>query len=65
MAERKTIDCGSMPNDIGCTLVISGREDEVLVAAAEHAVSAHGHPKSPELTEAIRGMLRDEASIKT
>ena len=57
---RKMIDCGSMPNDINCTLKISGREDEVLKAAVEHAVSSHGHENTPELREGIRQMIKDE-----
>jgi len=43
--------------------MISGTEQEVLEAAAEHAVSAHGHTDSPELREQIRGMLKDEVPV--
>jgi predicted small metal-binding protein len=60
MANRKSIDCRSYPSDKNCSLKISGTEEEVLDAATEHAVSAHGHEKSPELREQIRSMLRDE-----
>jgi hypothetical protein len=55
---RKTIDCRLMPSDSNCSLTISGTEDEVLKAAAEHAVSSHGHKAGPELTEALRGALQ-------
>ena len=56
---RKTIDCRSMPNEVGCTLSISGEEEEVLRAASQHAVDVHGHEASPELTEGLRSMLQD------
>ena len=41
--------------------MISGKEDEVLSVAVEHAVKDHGHQRSPQLRDQIRGMLRDEA----
>ena len=40
---RKTIDCRAFPNDVGCTLAISGEPDELVTAAAQHAVAVHGH----------------------
>ena len=58
---RKTIDCRDFPSVIDCTLTISGREDEVLKAAVEHAISTHGHSDSPELREQIRASLKTEA----
>ena len=57
---RKIADCRDFPSDTGCTLTIIGTESEVLQAAAEHAVSTHGHQDGPELREQIRGMLKDE-----
>jgi predicted small metal-binding protein len=57
---RKFIDCRQFPSETNCSLMISGREDEVLKAAVEHAVSAHGHTDSPELREALRSSLQDE-----
>ena len=39
---RKVADCREIPNDIGCTLTISGDEEEVVRAAAEHGISVHG-----------------------
>jgi hypothetical protein len=56
---RKMIDCRTMPSDIGCTLTIAGEEDEVLDAAAMHAVEKHGHANTPELREQLRGGLTD------
>jgi hypothetical protein len=56
---RKTADCRDMPNDSGCTLTLTGEEDEVLDAAVTHAVAVHGHTDGAELREGLRGMLRD------
>ncbi len=61
MAERKSIDCRSYPSDKNCSLKISGTEAEVLDAAVQHAVSAHGHQDSPDLRTQIKSMLKDES----
>ncbi|GAA1256901.1 MULTISPECIES: DUF1059 domain-containing protein [Streptomyces] len=57
---RKVVDCRDMPSETNCTLAITGEEDEVVRAAAEHAVSVHGHTDTPELRNMIRGGLKDE-----
>jgi predicted small metal-binding protein len=57
---RKVIDCRDFPSENNCSLTIAGTEDEVLKAAAEHAVSSHGHSAGPELAGALRSSLRDE-----
>jgi len=57
---RKIADCRQMPSESGCTLTISGEEDEVVAAAVAHAVAVHGHDESPELAAEIRGSLADE-----
>ena len=61
MANRKSIDCRDYPSEKNCSLKISGTETEVLDAAVEHAASAHGHQKSPELREQLKSMLKDES----
>jgi predicted small metal-binding protein len=60
IAQRKFIDCREYPSEKNCSLRISGTEDEVLDAAVQHAVSAHGHEHSPELRQQIRSLLKDE-----
>jgi predicted small metal-binding protein len=60
-AQRKSIDCRDYPSDKNCSLKISGTEDELLDAAVQHAVSAHGHKNTPELREQIKSMLKDAA----
>ena len=57
---RKSIDCREYPSEKGCTLKISGTEEEVLEAAVQHAVSAHGHENTPEFRQELRGILKDE-----
>ena len=57
---RKSIDCRNYPSEKNCTLKISGKEEEVLDAAVEHAVSAHGHENSPELRDQLKSMLQGE-----
>ncbi|MFF8956522.1 DUF1059 domain-containing protein [Streptomyces sp. NPDC014894] len=57
---RKVADCRRFPSETNCTLTISGEEDEVVRAAAEHAVSVHGHTDSAELRDQLRGLLEDE-----
>ena len=63
-AQRKSIDCRDHPSEKNCSLKISGAEEEVLDAAVQHAVSAHGHANSPELRNQIKSMLKDEAPIE-
>ena len=46
---RKVADCRDFPSENGCTLTISGEEDEVVVAATQHAVSSHGHEDTDEV----------------
>ncbi len=60
-AQRKSIDCRNHPSEKNCSLKISGTEEEVLDAAVQHAVSAHGHENSPALRDQIKSMLKDEA----
>lgn len=57
---RKVADCRKFPSENNCTLTIAGSEEEVVKAASEHAVSAHGHADIPELRQEIRGILEDE-----
>lgn len=60
---RKVADCRDFPSESGCTLTISGSEDEVLDMATQHAVASHGHEDGPELREMLRGVLKDEVQV--
>jgi len=57
---RKSIDCRLYPSEKGCTLKISGTEEEVLETACAHAIAAHGHADTPELRNELRALLRTE-----
>ena len=59
---RKVVDCRLQPSEKGCTLRIEGTEEEVLEAATQHAITAHGHTNSPELREQIRLTMKDVES---
>ena len=56
---RKVVDCRLYPSEKGCTLSIEGTEEELLEAATQHAVTAHGHTNSSELREQIRTLMKD------
>jgi predicted small metal-binding protein len=57
---RKVADCRDFPSEKGCTLTIAGEEDEVLEAAAQHAVAVHGHSDDAELRSWLREHLKEE-----
>jgi predicted small metal-binding protein len=59
VTQRKSIDCQDYPSEKNCSLKMSGTEQEVLDAAVQHAISAHGHKNSPELRDEIKSMLKD------
>jgi predicted small metal-binding protein len=59
---RKYLDCSEHPDATGCTLRLSGSDDEVVRAAAEHAASVHGMEDTPELREQFRSMLKEETT---
>ena len=60
---RKSIDCRDYPDQTGCTLYLSGEEEEVVRAAAEHAVSVHGQQDTPQLREWLQSNLKDATAI--
>jgi predicted small metal-binding protein len=57
---RKVADCRDFPSENNCTLTIAGEEGEVMTAAVQHAVSAHGHEDSGELRTWLSEHLKDE-----
>jgi len=60
---RKVADCRDFPNEVGCTLTISGEEDEVVAAAAQHASTVHGHTDGEELRGWLKDNLKDETPV--
>jgi predicted small metal-binding protein len=61
---RVMADCRRFPSVSNCSLTIIGEEDEVVRAAAEHAVSVHEHEDSEELREQIRSTLEPEGEYQ-
>ena len=62
VVKRKIIDCRDFPNEIGCTLLISGSPGELLKAALRHAVEEHGHKDTPELRRQIKMLMKNETA---
>ena len=60
--ERMIADCRRFESDNNCSLTIIGEEDEVIAAATQHAVAAHGHQDTPELRVQLQAMLEPEES---
>jgi hypothetical protein len=60
---RKMIDCRAVPNDVGCTLAITGEPGELVTAATQHAGTAHGHADTPELRDQLHAVLADEPAV--
>ena len=57
---RKFIDCREFPSESKCTVAISAdSEDELIDAAAQHAVQIHGHQDSAELRAQLKGAVRE------
>ena len=54
---RVMADCRRCPSDSNCSLTILGEEDEVILAAAEHAETVHGHENTAELRAQLREFL--------
>lgn len=60
---RVMVDCRKMPSESNCSLTIAGTEEEVLNAAAAHAVSVHGHEDSPQLREGLKAGLEPAEAV--
>ncbi len=59
---RMIADCRDFPSDSGCSLTISGEEEEVLDTATAHAVAVHGHDDGAELREMIKSSLKADVA---
>jgi hypothetical protein len=62
---RKVADCRQWPSESGCTLTISGEEDEVMTAATHHAMTVHGHEDIEVVQSWLRENLKDETPISS
>ena len=59
---RKLADCRRFESDSNCSLTIIGEENEVVEAAAQHAIAVHGHDDNADLRAEMRGLLEPEES---
>lgn len=58
---RLFVDCRDYPSEKNCTVAISAdNKDELLDAAVQHAIAVHGHHDSPELRQALTGMIKPQ-----
>lgn len=59
---RRYIDCRDFPSESGCTIAIfADSSDELVEAAAQHAVKVHGHEDGPQLRAELRGLVKEGA----
>jgi Protein of unknown function (DUF1059) len=49
---RTVFDCARVPGDT-CSVQMIGERDDVLAAAKQHLVSAHGHQDDPSLDQNV------------
>jgi predicted small metal-binding protein len=57
---RKYIDCREFPSEMNCSITIAAdREDELIDAAAQHAVAVHKHADTPELRQQLKGIMHE------
>lgn len=55
---RKFVDCRETPSESNCSLAIYGEEDEVVLAAAHHVQTVHGH-SGDGVEDLVRSLLKD------
>jgi Protein of unknown function (DUF1059) len=53
---RTVFDCARVPGDT-CSVQMIGERDDVLAAAKQHLVSAHGHEDSPNLDQNVTSVV--------
>jgi len=60
---RQYVDCREYPTEVACSLRISGEEEEVMIAAVDHAVKVHGETDSPEFRRSLRDILKPDQEV--
>jgi len=57
---RRFIDCREFPSESNCTITImADNADELVEAAAQHAVTVHRHEDTRGLREGLKGLIRN------
>jgi len=60
---RLYVDCREMPSESGCTVALSAdSKEELLDAAAAHAVAVHGHTDGPDLRSGLAQVIHEEGA---
>ena len=58
---RMFVDCRNYPSEMNCTVAISAdSKNELIEAAAQHAVAVHGHEDSPQLRQELTKMIKTQ-----
>jgi predicted small metal-binding protein len=58
---RMFVDCRDYPSEMNCTIMISAdNKEELLDAAAQHAVAVHGHHDDPQLRQELAKMIKTQ-----
>jgi predicted small metal-binding protein len=58
---RMVVDCRDYPSAMKCSVAISAdTKNELVDAAAQHAVAVHGHHDSPQLREQLAKMIKTQ-----
>ena len=54
-------NCADFPSEKNCQLVImgpAGQKEDLVSAAAAHAINSHGHQDTPQLRSDLGSMIR-------
>ena len=61
---RTVFDCARVPGDT-CSVQMIGERDDVLAAAKQHLVSAHGHEDNSNLDENVTNVVDSHQQATT
>lgn len=58
---RYAIDCREIPSKVNCSLKMTAdSREEIVEAAAQHTVSAHGHRPTNRLRKELESLIVEE-----
>lgn len=60
--KRLYLDCREAPDSTCSVMISADSEKELIEAAAQHAVTAHGYKDTPELRQQLKSLAKE---IKT
>jgi hypothetical protein len=60
---RTTFDCARVPGK-HCSLQMTGNKNDVLKAARQHLVQAHGHQDGEQLQKSVSAVVDDHDQAK-